>query len=153
MKLADQPAVVTGIRDQLGNHRWITGKRFVAVPRIVHTRRIHPGHERGPTGRANRALAIGVCEGNAVGNQCIQRWRQDVRVAEGTDRVKTLLIGAVPENVGVLGHGLTLSFKRPKIKTAMKRLELTAWDMCICSPIGRPARNLVSPSSFVGDVG
>ena len=44
-------------------------------------------------------------EGHTLGNQRVNRRSHDVRVAKSADRVKTLLVGAVPENVGAIDGG------------------------------------------------
>ena len=44
-------------------------------------------------------------EGDAIGNQRIERRRLHVRIAERTDCVEPLLIGAIPEDVRPgIGH-------------------------------------------------
>ena len=104
MKLSDQATVVPGLGDQLRDHGRMIGKRFIPVASVVNTRRIHPRHEARTTRSADRALAIGMCEGNALGDQAIDRGRDDMRVTERPDRVEPLLIGTVPEDVGTTVH-------------------------------------------------
>lgn len=83
----------------------MVGKRFVAIAAIVHPGGIHAGHKAGPARRADGALAVGVCKSHAVGDQRIDGRRVDVRIAKGSNRVETLLIGAVPEDVRPHGIG------------------------------------------------
>ena len=43
-------------------------------------------------------------ERNTFGNQRVDGWCADVLISQCADRVKTLLIGAVPKDVGSVGH-------------------------------------------------
>lgn len=104
MELADHPTAITGIRNQLCDHGRETGKRVVAVASIVQTRRIHAGHEAGTAGRADRTLAKGMRERHAFAHQLVNDGCLDVRITERADRVKTLLVRTVPENIGALGQ-------------------------------------------------
>ena len=61
---------------------------------------IKSGEKARPTGRAYRALAVGMCECDALGAKAVEVGCLDVFIAEGVDGVVALLIGADPEDVG-----------------------------------------------------
>ena len=61
---------------------------------------VKPGEKAGTTGRAYRALAVGLCECYALGAEAVEVGRVNVFIAEGVDGVVALLIGADPEDVG-----------------------------------------------------
>ena len=99
MELPDHSAVISGLGNQFGND-WMRGwKRFIPIPGVVQSRRIHARHEARTTRGADWALAIGVSEGHAFCNELINGRGSDMWIAQRTDSVKTLLIGAVPENI------------------------------------------------------
>ena len=104
MEFADHTAVVAGISDQRRNKRGVIGKGFVPIATIVDSTRIHASHKAGATGRANRALTTRVSECNTVINKLVDRWRAHVGITKSTDRVKSLLVRAVPQNIRRSGH-------------------------------------------------
>lgn len=107
MKFADQSAVISGIGDQPCNQRGIAGKGLVAITRVVQAGWIHSSHKTGTTWRADRALAKGVCESDPALQQAINHRGGDVLIAEGCDRVKPLLVRAIPKNIrGCCGQGI-----------------------------------------------
>lgn len=65
---------------------------------------IHAGHKTGPARRADRTLAVGAREGGSFAYEGIYCGRLDIRIAQGTDGVKPLLICAIPKYVGACGH-------------------------------------------------
>ena len=100
MKLADEAALVPAVRDQLCNEwRSLRRKRVVSVPRVVNPAGIHAGHETRAARRTDRALAVRMSKRDALSHKRIDRRRPNEFVAQSSDRVEPLLIGAVPENV------------------------------------------------------
>ena len=102
MELADQPAVVSAVGEKPRDQGGGTGKRVIAITRVVDATGVHAGHEAGAAWCANRALAIGVRESNTSMDQLIHDRCDNVRIAERRDRVKPLLVGTVPEDIGAI---------------------------------------------------
>ena len=101
VELADETALVPAVGDQLRNERRrFRRKRVVPVPGIVNPTGIHAGHKARAAGRADRALAIRMSKRDTLAHNRINRRRANEVVAESSDRVEALLVGAVPENVG-----------------------------------------------------
>ena len=100
VKLADEAAFVTAVSDQFRDERRRFGrKRVVAVSRIVNPTRIEPAHETRAARRTDRALAVRMGKRDALADKSINRRRANELVAESSDRVEALLVGAVPQNV------------------------------------------------------
>ena len=99
MKLADQATVVTGVGNQFRNQRRVIGPVTISIAAIGHAGGIHTRHKARSAGRANGALAIGVSKRDTVFHQPVKSRSVNVWVAESPDRVKTLLVGAIPQNV------------------------------------------------------
>ena len=105
VKLADHPAIVTSLGNQFGNQRGrLRRERFVPVAAVMQPAGIQSGHVTGPARRANRALTVRMSKRGPFGHQPVQSRRADIRIPESRDRVKPLLIGAVPEDVRTVGH-------------------------------------------------
>lgn len=103
MQLAHQTTVVPSVSEQARHQRWcIIGEMIIAITHDMHGTRIHAREETGPTGRADRALTVGVRERCPCSDQFVDDGCRHVAVAEGTNRVVSLLVGADPENVGRL---------------------------------------------------
>jgi hypothetical protein len=52
---------------------------------------------------------MSVREGHAVGDKLINDWRPDIGIAKRADRIETLLVGAVPQDIrthGFLSQGV-----------------------------------------------
>ena len=62
MQLADQPAVVAGIRQQPGDQRKAVHETVISVARVVAGAGVGAGQEAGTAGRAYGTLAVGVGE-------------------------------------------------------------------------------------------
>ena len=108
MKFSDHPAIIARLRNQFGDDGSLLREAFVSVAGVMNAAGIKSAHEACPTGRADGTLAISVGEGRATAHKRIQNWCPYVRVAQGTDRIEALLVGAVPENVWTFAH-----FKNP----------------------------------------
>ena len=76
-------------------------KVFIAISAVVHPGWIVSRHETGPTGSTDRTLAERMGEGDAGIHQLVQGWSPDPLVTQCLDRVKSLLIGAVPQDIGL----------------------------------------------------
>jgi len=100
MEFPNHAAAVSGICDQLRNKGNVFGESVIPVACVASTARIKSGHEAGSARRADRALAVGISECDPVVYEIIQGRRLDMRISEGSDGVESLLIGAVPEDVG-----------------------------------------------------
>lgn len=69
-------------------------------------------HETRTARRADRALAVGVSERDSLAYETIDGGSLDMRIAEGADGIKSLQIGAVPEDVGARHNFLGTGFCR-----------------------------------------
>ncbi len=58
------------------------------------------GHERGPRGHAQRTLARDPREPNACASQCVERRRQDARIAGAPHHVRPVLVRHDKQDVG-----------------------------------------------------
>ena len=105
MKFSYQPAFIPGIGNEPRDHRRPIGESVVAVARVVHAAGIQTGHEARSTRRANGALAKRMRERDPLAHQPVHDRRAHVRVTQRTNRVKPLLVGAVPKNVRAGVHG------------------------------------------------
>jgi hypothetical protein len=65
----------------------------------VNAARVEAGHDAGAARSADWALAIRLRKSNAFADKGIDVRRANVLVPQSLDRVESLLIGAVPENV------------------------------------------------------
>ena len=110
MKFSDHPAIIARFRNQLGDDGRPVGEALVPVAGVMNAAGIKSAHEACPTGRAYGTLAVSVGEGRALAHKRIQNWGFNVWVAQGSDRIETLLVGAVPENVRTFAHFENLYF-------------------------------------------
>ena len=105
---------------------------------------VSAGQEGGPAWRADRALAIGMREGDSIANEAVRMRRLDFVVAQGVHRVIALLIRADPENVRLLGHA-----------TGNR---ISAWESGSCGfhaprRHGHTRNNIVAPDRAPADEG
>ena len=77
------------------------GKRFEAIAIDVDGAGILAGEKASATWRTDRALAIGMGEGDTFSHEAVDVRGGDVRVTERTDGVKALLVGTDPKDVGL----------------------------------------------------
>ena len=103
MQLARKAAGVTGIGQEAADE-FLCARDCLSVLPAARGARIAAGKERGPARSANRALAIGLGERHTLRHQYIKVWCVDVRIAHGVNGVVALLIGADPEDVGLIWH-------------------------------------------------
>ena len=81
------------------------GKRFVTISAVVYPARIHARHKTGSTGCADRTLAVRMGKRCTIVYQPVQRGCAHMRITERTDGIESLLVGAVPQDVGAdLSH-------------------------------------------------
>ena len=138
VELAHQAAVVPAVRQQFGDQGRRILEDAVAVAGVVDPAGIHARHEARPAGRADRALAIGVRKGDAIPHQPVQRRRAHMGIAERADGIESLLIRAIPENVGAQRH----------VAAHAPPLDLTgqaAWSLLPLRPWTHPSRLLPCP--------
>ncbi len=95
MKFARQTAPVPRIRKNLGNQHLITGNGLAILP-AAGGPGVSTSQKRGPTRSTYRALAEGIAESSSLANKTVQVWSQGITVAQGLNRVKSLLVGANP---------------------------------------------------------
>lgn len=104
VQLANEAPVVSGISEfpcyEVFRHCWMDPR--ISVPRVVYTTWIHPRQETRSARCADGTLAERVCECRTLSNELVKVRCSDVRIAESTDGVKALLIGAVPQNIWAL---------------------------------------------------
>ena len=72
----------------------------IAIAIAVYGAGIKSREKAGTAGRAYRALAVGMCECDALGAKAVEVGCLDVFIAEGVDGVVALLICADPEDIG-----------------------------------------------------
>ena len=104
MKLADHSTIVSRIRNQLTYYRWPVWKTFIPIACIVDSARVESTHETCPARRTDRTLAEGMRESRARANQFIEYGGAYKGIAQGTDCVEALLVGAVPEDIRSVTH-------------------------------------------------
>ena len=102
MKLPYQPTAIACICQQFRDKRWMIGPVCIAIAVVMDAAWVHASHEARAARGTNRALAIRPGKRNATGNKFIQGGGLNIRIAQGSNRVKALLIGAVQEDVGAI---------------------------------------------------
>ena len=100
MEFPNHAATVSRIRDQLRNEGSVFGESVIPVAGVASTAGVKACHETRAARRADRALAVGVSERDSLAYETIDGGSLDMGIAEGADGIKSLLIGAVPEDVG-----------------------------------------------------
>ena len=104
MQLAYKAAGVTGIGQEAADE-FFRGRHGLSVLPAACGARIAASEEGSSAGCANGALAIGAGERNTLRRQRIKVWRVDQWIAQRMDGVVPLLVGADPEDVGLIRHG------------------------------------------------
>ena len=104
VQLANEAPVVSGISEfpcyEVFRHCWMDPR--ISVPWVVYTTWIHPRQETRSARCADGTLAERVCECRTLGNELVKVRCSDVRISKGTNGVKALLVGAVPQNIWAL---------------------------------------------------
>ena len=105
MEFTDHPTCVSGLLYQLGDQRRRIGKRFVTISSVVNSRWIQTGHETRSAGSTDGTLAICVSKRRSTEHESVDGRCVDERISQRRDRVKSLLIRAVPEDIwSLLSH-------------------------------------------------
>ena len=104
MQLTRQTAGISRIGKKAADQFLGSGNRLPVLATTCGAR-ITPREKGCTTGRANRALAIGVRECHPIGYQRINIRRIDQGIPKSANGVPALLIGADPENIGLIRHG------------------------------------------------
>ena len=81
-------------------------KKFITIAGNPVRARIGAGEKTGAARSANWALAIGMCESHPFAGESVETRRIDVRVAQRVNRIKTLLVAAIPKDIRSIGHSL-----------------------------------------------
>ncbi len=100
MEFPHQAAIVADVGQRASDQGDVLGKIGVTVAVDVQRTRVLSGQEAGTAGRADRALRVGTGEGDTLGDEPIQVGCADVLVAQGVNRVVSLLVCADPQDVG-----------------------------------------------------
>ena len=112
MEFPNHATAVSGICDQLRNEGNVFWESVIPVACVASTAGVKACHETRAARRADRALAVGVSERDSRAYETIDGGSLDMRIAEGADGIKSLLIGAVPEDVGARHNFLGTGFCR-----------------------------------------
>ena len=104
MEFPDHATVIPGLRNQFGNDWRPLREALVAVSGVMDSAWVETAHETCPARRADGALAVSVREGRARANQFIEYGGAYIGIAQGTDCVEALLVGAVPEDIRSVTH-------------------------------------------------
>ena len=104
MQLTRQTAGISRIGKKAADQFLGSGNRLTVLTATCGAR-ITPREKGCTTGRANRALAIGVRECHPSGYQRVNIRRIDQGIPKSANGVPALLIGANPENIGLTRHG------------------------------------------------
>ena len=96
MKLADHSTIVSRIGNELTNDGRPVRETFVSIAGVMNTAWVESTHKTCPAGSTDGALAVSVSKGGSFGYQFINYWSSNKRIAECTDRIESLLVGAVP---------------------------------------------------------
>ncbi len=100
MKFSNHATVVAAVCQKFADQWRMIGKRVVAVTSVVDSAGVHACHKAGTTWCADRALTVSRGERHAIAHQPVDGRCLYVFIAKGSDRVKALLICAVPQNIG-----------------------------------------------------
>ena len=104
VQLANEAPVVPRISEfpcyKVFRHCWMDPR--ISVSWVVYTTWIHSRQEACSARCADRTLAERVSECRTLGNELIKVRCSDVRISEGPNGVKALLVGAVPQNIWAL---------------------------------------------------
>ena len=104
MEFPDHSTIVSHIGNELTDYGRPVREAFVSVARVVYPARVESTHKACPAWRTDRALAIGVGERGSLGYQLINDRSANKGIPQGTNGVKTLLVGAVPKYVWLFIH-------------------------------------------------
>jgi len=108
VKLSDHTAVITLVGDQSADQGYLLRKCSVPASSIVQSGRVETSHETASARSTNRALAVGVSEGDTTLDQFIDIGGVHVGISQSGNRVETLLISTYQRMFGRSESGIEM---------------------------------------------
>ena len=112
MQLADKSAVVAFVGQKFCDKNFLWWELVTAIAVDVKGGRVASCEECGAAWGADRALRVGAGKRDAPLGEPVEIGCPNVGIPQAADRVKPLLVGAVPEYIGSIHKDILHSVRR-----------------------------------------